>query len=271
MKTHTTKGGETLALTPPQDVNRPKVPDRRNWVSANAQTQTQATILVVDDAPENLTLLGNLLKDQYKILAAINGRMAMRIATAKPHPDLILLDVVMPLMDGYEVCAALKADPLTQDIPVIFLTSKSDPEDEQRGLDLGAVDYVTKPVSPPILYARVRNHLALKAASDYLRAKNFFLTHEVRRRSEEVGQLTGGLAVHEINPLFLTEVVVSLNRSFALKGNEPITLLASHEDLLRAAFPELIDPLRDLLCQHDFAEAGRLLKTAALDWDISLA
>ena len=148
--------------------------------------QEPATILVVDDTPANLSLMTGLLRDEYKVKAAIDGEKALRIAQATPPPDLILLDIMMPGMDGYEVCRQLKADPATRDIPVIFLTAKSGVEDEKMGLDLGAVDYITKPISPPIVMARVRNHLILKASADFLRDKAAFLEREVGKRTAEV-------------------------------------------------------------------------------------
>jgi putative two-component system response regulator len=146
-------------------------------------------ILVVDDTPENLTLMTGLLKETYKVKVAINGEKALRIAQADPPPDLVLLDIMMPGMDGYEVCRRLKADGRTRDLPVIFLTALTDVADEQKGLELGAVDYITKPVSPPIVTARVRTHLNLKAAADFLRDKNAFLEQEVARRTREVSTL----------------------------------------------------------------------------------
>ena len=145
-----------------------------------------ATILVVDDTAANLSLMTGLLRDEYKVKAAIDGEKALRIAQSSPPPDLILLDIMMPGMDGYEVCRRLKADPATRDIPVIFLTAKSGVEDEKMGLDLGAVDYITKPISPPIVMARVRNHLVLKASADFLRDKADYLEHEVGKRTAEV-------------------------------------------------------------------------------------
>ncbi len=148
--------------------------------------QEVPTILVVDDTPANLSLMTGLLRDAYKVKAAIDGEKALRIAQARPAPDLILLDIMMPGMDGYEVCRRLKADPATRDIPVIFLTAKTGVEDEKMGLDLGAVDYITKPVSPPIVMARVRNHLILKASADFLRDKAEFLEREVGKRTAEV-------------------------------------------------------------------------------------
>ena len=104
---------------------------------------------MVDDTPDNLSLMSGLLKDLYKVKVANNGEKALQIAASDSPPDLILLDIMMPGMDGYEVCSRLKADDKTRDIPVIFLTAKAEVEDETRGLGLGAVDYVTKPVSPP--------------------------------------------------------------------------------------------------------------------------
>lgn len=143
-------------------------------------------ILVVDDTPDNLSLIAGLLKGLYKVKVCNNGFKALDIANADMPPDLILLDIMMPQMDGYEVCRQLKANPKTADIPVIFLTAKTETSDETKGLSLGAVDYLTKPVNPDILLARVRNHLQLKAQADFLNDKNAFLEQEVRRRTEEV-------------------------------------------------------------------------------------
>ena len=120
------------------------------------------TILIVDDAPENIDLLDGVLNKDYKIKAALNGEKALKIAGSEKPPDIILLDIEMPGMDGYEVCRRLKADPQTRDIPIIFVTAKSDESDETKGLEIGAVDYITKPFSPPIVQARVKTHLALK-------------------------------------------------------------------------------------------------------------
>jgi len=123
-------------------------------------------VLIVDDAPENITLMNGLLKEAYGIRVATNGERALVAAAQEPRPDLVLLDVMMPGMDGYEVCRRLKADRRTRNIPVIFLTTKADVEDEQKGFDAGGVDYVTKPISPPIVIARVQTHLMLKAAQE---------------------------------------------------------------------------------------------------------
>jgi putative two-component system response regulator len=140
------------------------------------------TLLVVDDTPDNLTLMNGLLKDVYRVKVANNGERALKIASTLPLPDLILLDIMMPNMDGYEVCRRLKADPMTADIPVIFLTAKAEVEDEQKGFDVGCVDYITKPISPPIVLARVKTHLLLKGARDFLKDQNAYLEEEVERR-----------------------------------------------------------------------------------------
>ncbi len=146
----------------------------------------KATILVVDDTPNNLSLMSGLLKDQYKVKIANNGDKALNIAQADGPPDLILLDIMMPGLSGYDVIRELKADPRTREIPVMFITAMSETEDERLGLELGAVDYITKPISPPILLARVATHLNIKRASDFLKDQNAFLEDEVNRRTQEV-------------------------------------------------------------------------------------
>ncbi|MDS4014432.1 MAG: two-component system response regulator [Candidatus Accumulibacter sp.] len=146
----------------------------------------KATVLVVDDTPDNLALMSALLKETYKVKVANRGDRGLQIAASAAPPDLILLDVMMPDIDGYEVCRRLKTDPRTADIPVIFLTARTELEDEQRGLALGAVDYITKPISPPILLARVATQLSLKSSADFLRSKNDFLRAEVERRTRDL-------------------------------------------------------------------------------------
>jgi putative two-component system response regulator len=131
----------------------------------------KATILVVDDKTSNLTLMSNLLKNDYKVVIANEGEAALKIA-ASMSLDLILLDIMMPGIDGYEVCRRLKNDSKTVNIPVIFLTAKIEVGDEKKGLELGAIDYITKPISAPIVIARVKNHLALKLMADFLRDQN---------------------------------------------------------------------------------------------------
>jgi adenylate cyclase len=121
-------------------------------------------VLIVDDTPTNVAVVSGVLKDAYRTKVATNGEKALAIATAAEKPDLILLDVMMPGMDGYEVCRRLKADPATREIPVIFLTAKTEEVDEEKGFEVGAVDYIHKPFSGPIVLARVKTQLALQAA-----------------------------------------------------------------------------------------------------------
>ncbi|MDX2299084.1 MAG: two-component system response regulator [Xanthomonadaceae bacterium] len=144
------------------------------------------TILVVDDMPDNLTLMSELLKGVYRVRVASSGERALRYAQGEAVPDLILLDIMMPGLSGYEVLRALKAQERTREIPVIFLTAMGAAEDESKGLDLGAADYITKPISPPIVLARVRTQLENKAAADFLRDQNVFLEAEVQRRTRDV-------------------------------------------------------------------------------------
>ena len=147
------------------------------------------TILAVDDSADSLALLSSLLKNVYQVKVAISGEAAIDAISRGGKPDLILLDVVMPGMDGYEVCARLKNDPSTRDIPVIFLTARTNSSDEEKGLKLGAVDYIVKPFSPPIVLARVATHIRLKEVRDFLLDQNAFLEEEIARRTEEVGMI----------------------------------------------------------------------------------
>ncbi len=128
-------------------------------------TLAPKSILIVDDTPINIGVISGALKDSFSTKVATSGAKALAIASGKEKPDLILLDVMMPEMDGYEVCRRLKADPDTRDIPVIFLTSQTEAEDETKGFEVGAVDYIHKPFSAPVVKARVRTwHLMLREA-----------------------------------------------------------------------------------------------------------
>jgi putative two-component system response regulator len=143
------------------------------------------TLLVVDDVPANLTVLHELLRPAHRVRIANGGARALQLARREPIPDLILLDVMMPEMDGFEVLARLREDPVTRDIPVIFVTAREDAHDEERGLDLGASDYITKPFNPVSVLARVRTQLELRRARAVLADQNSALEREVARRMAE--------------------------------------------------------------------------------------
>ncbi len=157
-------------------------------MTTTLQPAAKPAILVVDDTPENLSLMSALLRNDYAVRVANGGERALRLAGENP-PDLILLDVMMPEIDGYEVLRRLKGNPVTSGIPVIFLTARTDADDERQGLELGAVDYIAKPISPAIVMARVRTHLTLKASADFLRDKAAFLESEVARRTHEIATI----------------------------------------------------------------------------------
>ena len=144
------------------------------------------TVLVVDGTPDNLLLMGSLLRSEYRVKLVSSGERALKVASADDKPDLILLDTLMPDMDGYQVLRCLRAAPQTADIPVIFLTAISANVDEKIGLDMGAVDYITKPISPAMVMARVRTHIELKLARDFLHNQSRYLEQEVLKRTREI-------------------------------------------------------------------------------------
>lgn len=144
-----------------------------------------ATILIVDDEPTNLSILANLLRPEYQVRAANSGESALRAAASEPRPDLMLLDVMMPGMDGYTVLKRLRENPSTVDIPVIFLTALADDSEEERGLVLGAADFISKPIKPLVMLARLRTQLEAKQARDWMRDQNAALEAEIARRMAE--------------------------------------------------------------------------------------
>ena len=180
-----------------------------------------ATVLVVDDTPENLTLMGALLRDHFMVKVANNGEKALKIAMSDTPPDLVLLDIMMPNMDGYAVCCALKADAATASIPVIFITALNDSQDETAGFDVGAVDYLTKPVSPPVVRARVRTHLSL-VRMDELRETRLQIVQRLGRAAEYKDNETG---MHVIRMSHFSKLLA------LAAGHSP----AWAEDLLNAA------------------------------------
>lgn len=151
-------------------------------------------VLIVDDTPANIHILMGILKEQYIVSAAINGERALKLATADPPPDIILLDIMMPGMDGYEVCARLKADPKTMNIPVVFITALTSDENEAKGLELGALDYIAKPFNPALVRVRVQNHLELKKYRDQLEEMVKVRTNELMLTRDITIECLGTLA-----------------------------------------------------------------------------
>lgn len=213
------------------------------------------TILVVDDTPENIEILAGTLKSDYKIKVANNGKTALKIAQKMPMPDLILLDVMMPEMDGYEVCERLKSQPNTAQIPVIFVTAKISPEDEIHGLQVGAVDYITKPINPKIALQRVATHLALNDVKRGLYEKVKEQTFQINRTK--------------------VQIVQSLGRAAEYKDNETgmhVLRMASYCYMLAMASgmsEEDADVLKEAAPMHDVGKIGIpdavLLKNGRLD------
>ena len=148
-----------------------------------------ATILIVDNARESLALLGGVLRPLYHVRAVHSGQGALRAATRSPRPDLILLDVALPEMDGYEVMRRLRAQPETENIPVLLVTAVDNGEDEARGLALGAVDYISKPIKPAVVIARIATHLELKTARELLRNSSLLLSEEIARQTADNQQI----------------------------------------------------------------------------------
>ncbi len=146
---------------------------------------SECTVMVVDDTEANIDILVETLGDDYEVTVAMDGESALEFIDEGP-PDLILLDIMMPGMDGYEVCRRLKANKETSKIPIIFVTAMGEVEDETKGLELGAIDYLTKPISPPIVLARVKNHLELKLAKEELENQNVILEIKVQERTREL-------------------------------------------------------------------------------------
>ncbi len=219
------------------------------------------TVLVVDDTPDNIAVLMSVLKEEYRVKAALDGVTALNIATSSEQPDIILLDIMMPNMDGYEVCKRLKSDPATTKIPVIFVTSKSEVEDEKQGFDLGAVDYITKPISPPLVKARVKTHLSLHNQAQHLEDL-------VQERTDELNDTR-------------IEIIRRLGRAAEFKDNETGTHVIRMSWFARFLAQEIGQPepwcelLYNAAPMHDIGKIGIpdrvLLKPGKLDaeeWEI---
>ncbi|MCG8569551.1 MAG: two-component system response regulator [Spirochaetes bacterium] len=164
-------------------------------------------ILIVDDNTINIKILNDLLREQFKVSAATNGKEALDIVFSQNPPDLILLDIMMPGMDGYEVCKQIMMNEKTREIPVIFVTAKGEATDEERGFKVGAVDYITKPIKPSVVFARVQTHLDLKEAREKLQNQNQILEQKVVERTKEVVETR-------------LEIIQRLGRAAEYKDNE---------------------------------------------------
>lgn len=213
-------------------------------------------ILVVDDTPDNLTLMSALLKDRYRVQLANQGERALKLVESHP-PDLILLDIMMPGIDGYQVLQQLQADTKLAQIPVIFLTAKSEPEDERYGLQLGAVDYITKPISPAILLARVHTHLMLKEARDFLQDRNAFLEAEVQRRTRDVQ------AIQDVSILAMASLAETRDNetgNHIRRTQHYVRLLAKQLQTLPLYASQLSDEVIEILFKsaplHDIGKVG---------------
>ncbi len=218
-------------------------------------------VLVVDDSPDNIDLLSEILRDEYRIRVATSGEKALKIVYSDEPPDLILLDIMMPGISGLEICRRLKANPDRRRIPIIFVTAMTSPEDERRGLETGAVDYITKPISPPIVKARVRTHLAL-----YDQARE--LARMVQQRTQEL------LTTRQ-------QIIRRLGRAAEFKDNETgnHVLRMSHYARLIALAHGLGEESADIILStapmHDIGKIGIpdaiLLKPGKLDaaeWEV---
>ena len=214
-------------------------------------------ILAVDDSSDNLWVLSGLLKDQYRMKLAGSGEKALQIARSTPPPDLILLDVMMPGMSGHEVCRQLKAEPATRDIPIIFLTAMTGTEDEKVGLALGAADFITKPINPPIVLARVATQLQAKAGADFLRDQNQFLQTEVQKRTRELA------AIQDVTILAMASLAETRDNE---TGNHIrrtqhyvralATALKTHPRFSAALSDHVIDMLYKSAPLHDIGKVG---------------
>ncbi|MGF1720838.1 two-component system response regulator [Vibrio kyushuensis] len=226
-----------------------------------SESVQKPVILVVDDIPDNIHTLSGILSDEFKIKAATSGKKAIQIANTSPKPHLILLDIMMPEMDGYEVCRKLKSNPITADIPIIFVTAKAEIVDEQKGFEMGAVDYITKPISPPIVKARVQTHIALHN-------QNLELAVKVKQRTEQLEQTR-------------LEIIQRLGRAAEYKDNETgmHVIRMSHYSRIIAEQLDVNQRWKELVFQaspmHDIGKIGIpdyvLGKPGKLDadeWDI---
>lgn len=215
-------------------------------------------MLVVDDYPENLAVLGSVLAQAgYAVSVAIDGEAALRLARRTPPPELILLDVMMPGLDGHEVLRRLRADPVTADIPVMFVTALGEPEDEERGLRLGAADYLTKPIQPLVVLARVRTQLLARRQRDWLRDQNAALEAEVARRMHD-NELTQQVTIRALAHLAETRDPETGNHILRTQSyvNRLARLLCTHPRFAGELDEAGIELLTRSAPLHDIGKVG---------------
>lgn len=213
-------------------------------------------ILIVDDSEVNIDVLIEVLQDEYEILVATDGQTAVGVALQE-QPDLILLDVMMPKMNGYEVCRRIKSDKWAADTPIIFVTAMGSTEDEEKGLQSGAVDYLVKPINPAITRARVRTHLELKTARDALKNQNRQLEKKVIQRTKEL-QLTQDVTIHGLAGLAETrdnETGQHIRRTqhYVLHLAKALRSQGKHTELLTDSYVNLLFKSAPL---HDIGKVG---------------
>ncbi|MBT0962348.1 response regulator [Denitromonas iodatirespirans] len=229
-------------------------------------------LLIVDDTPENLAVLGDVLQPEYTVQATTSGERALAIAAQDPQPDLILLDIMMPGLDGYAVLDRLRSNPATRDIPVIFLTALDDTRDEEHGLNLGAADYIAKPIRPALVLARVRTQLDVKRARDTLRDHNLFLESEVARRMAENDHIQA-VSIRALAHLAETRDPETGNHILRTQAyvEHLARALAAHPRFAATLTPRYIELLARSAPLHDIGKVGIpdhiLLKPGKLDAD----
>lgn len=202
--------------------------------------EQRTTILIVDDEPTNLAVLTQILQADYRVRAARSGELALRAVASDPRPDLVLLDIMMPEMDGYEVLAKIREQADTRDVPVIFVTALNADEDEKRGFDLGAVDYLTKPIRPAVVLARIQAHLELKAARDRLANQNAVLEAKVAERTAELkNALTKVEAAHSSLKKTYFGTLMAINSLVELRNAALGTHSRRVSEIARQVAPQL--------------------------------
>ncbi len=244
------------------------------------------TILIVDDSPENISVLGEILKPYYRRQVATNGENALKLIEKGPHPDLILLDIMMPGIGGYETCKRLKADKKTKNIPVMFVTAKAEDLDEAKGFAVGAVDYITKPIKPVRLLARIKTHLKLENALLQLKEQNeeLFAAQRIRKDIEAISRhdmknpltvVLGNPELLLLDPENLTKKQITQIMAIRTSGYRILEMLNRSLDLIKMESgtyrfnPARVDVLKiiNAICN----DLDKKFKTSLVDLKISCA